>query len=116
MDLFQIIAFFACVAVAAAASVGLPAPDATAETVKSDSSVLADSFQYAYETSNGIRAQESGQLKQIGEESGIVTQGEFRYINETKLWSCTSIKRKMSFVPQLCSTRWSRIQVCKIFS
>lgn len=76
----QVIALFACIAVAAAASV--PAPpgaDATAETLKSDSAVNPDSFQYNYETSNGIRAQESGQLKQIGEESGIVQQGDFSY-------------------------------------
>lgn len=100
----QAIAFFAVIAVAAAAvvqhSVG---SDAVAETLKSDSSVLPDSFNYAYETSNGIKgnyecmdnilwneqilirlilhkfsgaANEAGQLRQIGEEAGIVTQGK----------------------------------------
>lgn len=38
-----------------------------------------DSFQYAYETSNGIKAQSAGQLKQIGEESGIIAQGDYSY-------------------------------------
>lgn len=52
----KVIAFFAIVAVATAAV--LPAhsgADATAETLRSDSVVNPDSFEYAYETSNGIR-------------------------------------------------------------
>lgn len=51
----QAIAFFAVIAVAAAGVLPHSGADATAETLKSDSSVLADSFNYAYETSNGIK-------------------------------------------------------------
>lgn len=65
---------FAIIAVAAAQS-----PDALAQVLRSDSTVNTDSFQYAYETSNGISAQEQGQLKQIGAEAGIATQGQFSY-------------------------------------
>lgn len=47
--------------------------------LRSDSVVNPDSFQYAYETSNGISGQEVGQLKQIGQEAAIVSQGQFSY-------------------------------------
>lgn len=72
------IVFVACIAVvfaAAPASTG----DAQAETLRSESVVNADSFQYAYETSNGIKAQSAGQLKQVGDESSIITQGDYSY-------------------------------------
>lgn len=76
---FQAIAFLAIVAVASAAVLPGQHADAVAETLRADSVVNPDSFQYAYETSNGIAAKEAGQLKQIGTESGIVTQGEYTY-------------------------------------
>lgn len=75
------IVLVACIAVASAAIV-VPASvsnDAQAETLRSESVVNPDSFQYSYETSNGIKAQSAGQLKQIGEESGIIQQGDFSY-------------------------------------
>ncbi|XP_055319515.1 uncharacterized protein LOC129577077 [Sitodiplosis mosellana] len=53
--------------------------EASAQTLRSDAVVNPDSFQYAYETSNGISGQEQGQLKQIGSEAGIATQGNFQY-------------------------------------
>lgn len=65
---------FAIIAVASAAS-----DDAHAETLKSQSVADKDSFNYAYETSNGIFAKSQGQVKQIGSESGIATQGEYSY-------------------------------------
>lgn len=73
---FQAIVLFAVVAVAAGRAL-LPnqGADAVAETVRQDSAVNVDNFQYAYQTSNGINAQEQGQLKQIGKEAGIATQG-----------------------------------------
>lgn len=74
------IAFVACVAVASAAVVApASSADAQAETLRSEAVVNPDSFQYAYETSNGIKAQSAGQLKQIGEESGIIAQGDYSY-------------------------------------
>ncbi|XP_055320733.1 larval cuticle protein 65Ag1-like [Sitodiplosis mosellana] len=71
---FVAIAFFAVVAVAYAQH-----PDAQAETLRNEAVVNTDSFNYAYETSNGIAAKEQGQLKQIGSESGIAAQGDYSY-------------------------------------
>lgn len=134
----QAIVLFAIVAVAAAGI--LPGhsgagPDATAETLRSDSAVNADSFQYSYETSNGIRgkcsgvewsvlhsfvqsiniyiirncsfvlkliAQEAGQLKQIGAEQGIATQGEFSYTApDGQQYKVTFIADENGFQPQV---------------
>lgn len=41
-------------------------PEADAHVVKQDVDVFADQYQYLYETSNGIAAQESGVLKNAG--------------------------------------------------
>lgn len=70
----QAIALFAVIAVAYAQS-----PDATAETLRNEAVVNPDSFNYAYETSNGINAKSEGQLKQIGGEQGITAQGSYGY-------------------------------------
>lgn len=75
------IALFAVIAVAAAAVHPAPGADVTAETLRLESVVNPDSFQYAFETSNGIKAQEAGQLKQVGEESGIAAQGDYSYLS-----------------------------------
>lgn len=57
-----------------------PNADNQAQVLRSESVVNPDSFQYEYETSNGIAANEAGQLKQFTEEeSAIVSQGAFRY-------------------------------------
>lgn len=53
--------------------------DAAAQVLRSDSTVEPDSFQYAYETSNGIAGQQSGQLRQVGAEAAVVSQGQFSY-------------------------------------
>lgn len=53
-----------------------------AEVVRSEISVEPESFNYNYETSNGIAAKSSGQLKQVGEESGVVQQGDFSYTGD----------------------------------
>lgn len=60
---------------AAAAPRAQQSGDAGAETVKSVSDVGPESFSYEYETSNGIKANANGELKQIGEEKGISAQG-----------------------------------------
>lgn len=80
----QAIAFFALIAVAAAGLLPTqqPSADAQAQVLRSESAVNPDSFQYAYETSNGIHGQEAGQLKQIGESQGIATQGEFAWTGQ----------------------------------
>lgn len=52
-----------------------PGAEAAATTLRESSVVNPDSFQYAFETSNGIAAQEAGQLKQVGTEAAVVAQG-----------------------------------------
>lgn len=76
----QAIALFALVAGAFADVSHLQThPDVTAQVVRSDSVVNPDSFNYAYETSNGIVGQAAGQLKQFGQDSALVSQGEFGF-------------------------------------
>lgn len=41
-------------------------PDAEAQILRQDADVDVESYNYAYETSNGIAAQEAGQLKNAG--------------------------------------------------
>lgn len=50
--------------------------------VRFDSVVNPDSYQYAYETSKGIKAEESGNLKNAGSESeAIEAKGSFSYVS-----------------------------------
>lgn len=57
-----------------------PNVDNQAQVLRSDVVVNPDSYQYEYETSNGIVANEAGQLKQFSDdEAAIVSQGAFRY-------------------------------------
>lgn len=56
-------------------------PDATAQTLKNNAVVNTDSYQWEYETSNQIKANEQGQLKEIGTEKGIAAQGAFSYVS-----------------------------------
>lgn len=51
--------------------------------VKDDSQINGDgSYQYAYETGNGISADEKGELKQVGDVQAISVQGEYSYPGE----------------------------------
>ncbi|XP_053692228.1 endocuticle structural glycoprotein SgAbd-2-like [Sabethes cyaneus] len=51
-----------------------------AAVVRNDAEINVDgSYQYAYETSNGITAEEQGSLKNVGSEQAQVAQGQFSY-------------------------------------
>lgn len=81
-----------------------PGPDAQAQILRSDIEVNPDSFQYAYQTSNGIAAEEVGQSKQIGQEAPIVTQGQFSYTSpEGEPISLSYIADENGFQPQVSS-------------
>ncbi|XP_050315085.1 flexible cuticle protein 12-like [Anthonomus grandis grandis] len=73
-----VIALFALVAVAVAGPVS---PDAAAQVLKSDvDNIGVGQYQYGYETSNGIAAQEQGQLVNAGSENeAIAVRGSFQY-------------------------------------
>ncbi|KAL4707823.1 hypothetical protein ACJJTC_001769 [Scirpophaga incertulas] len=75
------VAFLALVAVAAAdVSHLVRSPEADAQILKQDADVLPDHYSFSYETSNGIAAQESGQLKNAGrEDEAIEVQGSNQY-------------------------------------
>ncbi|KAM3962630.1 cuticular protein RR-1 motif 3 [Aphomia sociella] len=75
------VAILALVAVAAADVSHLArGPEADAQILKQEADVLPDNYNYAYETSNGIAAQERGQLKNVGrEDEAIEVQGSNQY-------------------------------------
>ncbi|XP_049298324.1 flexible cuticle protein 12-like [Anopheles funestus] len=68
------------VALCLAMAVAVPVPDRNAQTLKFDSSINGvDGYSYQYETSNGISAQEAGELKNFGEASALAVRGSFTY-------------------------------------
>ncbi|CAD0201461.1 unnamed protein product [Chrysodeixis includens] len=74
------VAILALVAVAAADVSHLRSAEADAQIVKQDADVFPDQYQYAYQTSNGISAQESGVLTNVGTEGeAIAVQGQNAY-------------------------------------
>lgn len=72
--MFQQKAFIAILALVAAVSADVShlargrssGPEADAQILRQDSDVNIENYNYAYETSNGIAAQEAGQLKNAG--------------------------------------------------
>ncbi|XP_066140975.1 cuticle protein CP14.6-like isoform X2 [Euwallacea fornicatus] len=72
-----ILALTALVAVAVAVPVS---EDSEAVVLKSDADVAPDAYNYAYETSNGISADEHGELKNADTEGeSLAVQGQFKY-------------------------------------
>lgn len=66
--------------VVAAVALAVPqSPDSSAETLRFTSDVGPESYAYEYETSNSIKANQAGQLKQVGTEQAINVQGQFSY-------------------------------------
>ncbi|XP_053602368.1 endocuticle structural glycoprotein ABD-4-like [Plodia interpunctella] len=61
----------------------LAAPQAPTEPIpilRQDSQVNGDgSYQYSYETGNGISADQKGDLKKVGDVEAIEVQGQFQY-------------------------------------
>ncbi|KAI5631305.1 insect cuticle protein domain-containing protein [Phthorimaea operculella] len=53
--------------------------EVNAETLRADADVRQDGFNYNYETSNNIKAEATGELKQIGDTSAIVVRGQYSY-------------------------------------
>ncbi|KAG6451777.1 endocuticle structural glycoprotein SgAbd-8 [Manduca sexta] len=70
------------VAVAFAAPQGQPEHEPI-PIVRDDSQINGDgSYQYAYETGNGISADQKGELKKVGDVEALEVQGEFKYPSE----------------------------------
>lgn len=55
------------------------AGDEEATVLHLEQEVNPDSYHYDFETSNGIKAQEQGALKKVGDEEAIAATGAFSY-------------------------------------
>ncbi|KAF9802679.1 hypothetical protein SFRURICE_011690 [Spodoptera frugiperda] len=98
MKSFIVFALFVAAAVAAPAS-----PDASATILRYDSdNIGVEGFNYAVETSNGIQAQEQGQLKNAGTENeAIEVRGQFSYPGpDGVVYTVTYIANENGFQPQ----------------
>ncbi|XP_073966215.1 larval cuticle protein LCP-17-like isoform X2 [Choristoneura fumiferana] len=98
MKLFLI----SCLVALAAADVShiVKSADAGAQIVRQDVDVAPDQYQYAYETSNGISADEQGQLKGTGE-AAISAQGQYRYTSpEGETYNIQYVADENGFQPQ----------------
>ncbi|XP_075162368.1 larval cuticle protein 65Ag1-like [Haematobia irritans] len=82
-------------------TIALAAP-ADVEIVKSESEVGPESFQYAYETSDGTNAQASGQLKNVGsEQEGIAVTGSFSFVaDDGQTYTVNYVADENGFQPQ----------------
>ncbi|NP_001036835.1 flexible cuticle protein 12-like [Bombyx mandarina] len=97
MKSFFVVALF--VAVAVAAPVG---PDADAVVIRQDNdNIGVEGYNTGYETSNGIKAQETGQLKNIGTENeALEVRGEFAYIGPDGVtYAVTYVANEGGFQP-----------------
>ncbi|XP_023294734.2 larval cuticle protein 65Ag1-like [Lucilia cuprina] len=64
-----------------AITLAAPRPE-DAIVLKSESEVGPESFKYAYETSDGVKAEARGLLKNIGSENeSLAVQGAYTYVN-----------------------------------
>ncbi|XP_035789684.1 cuticle protein CP14.6-like [Anopheles albimanus] len=90
------------VAVFVVAAVAIPVPDKNAETLRYDNDVNADSYSYQYETSNGISAQEAGELKATGgEASALAVRGTFSFTaDDGQVYTVNYIADENGFRPE----------------
>ncbi|XP_001656587.2 endocuticle structural glycoprotein SgAbd-3 [Aedes aegypti] len=91
-----------CVLVVGLACAVLADKDQEATILKHDAEVNVDgSYQFAYETSNGILHEEQGQLKTVGEEQAVVAQGRFAYTDgEGNNFAVQYVADENGFQPQ----------------
>ncbi|XP_036337351.1 larval cuticle protein 65Ag1-like [Rhagoletis pomonella] len=92
-----VIVFVALFAVAMAGNL-----DREAHIVHLDSNVEPLSYQYAQETSNGIKSQESGQVRNLGtEQEAIAVQGSYSYVGDDGItYTVNYIADENGFQPQ----------------
>ncbi|CAH2230464.1 jg27417 [Pararge aegeria aegeria] len=79
---------FIVFALIVAAAVAAPAnPESDAVVVKQAlDNIGVNGYGYEYETSNGIKLQETGQLTELGTENeGIVVRGQYSYVGDDGL-------------------------------
>ncbi|CAG9785084.1 unnamed protein product [Diatraea saccharalis] len=85
-------------------AVAFAAPQAPSEPipiVKQDSQVNGDgSYQYSFETGNGISADQKGDLKKVGDVEALEVQGQFQYPGENGNIQLTYTADENGFQPQ----------------
>uniref|UniRef100_A0A182YCY1 Uncharacterized protein n=2 Tax=Anopheles stephensi TaxID=30069 RepID=A0A182YCY1_ANOST len=83
-------------------AMAVPVPDQNAETLKYDSNINGvDGYSYQYETSNGISAQEAGELKNVGEASALAVRGSFTYTaDDGQVYTVNYIADENGFQPE----------------
>ncbi|GJQ70332.1 hypothetical protein Trydic_g22767 [Trypoxylus dichotomus] len=95
-----VIVFTALVALALGASI---TSDKDAVVVKSElNNIGVEGYSYGYETSNGISAEEQGQLQNIGTQNeAIQVRGQFSYVGDDgKTYTVTYTADENGFQPQ----------------
>ncbi|KAF2906094.1 hypothetical protein ILUMI_00083 [Ignelater luminosus] len=97
----MIIALAALVAIAVAAPQGGPDKDAQILRYESDN-IGVDGYNFAYETSNKISQQESGQLQNAGTDNeAIAVRGQFSFVGlDGQTYTVTYIADENGFQPQ----------------
>ncbi|XP_019876741.1 flexible cuticle protein 12-like [Aethina tumida] len=96
----KLIVLFALAAVALAAPQG---QDKDATIIKSElENIGTDGFNWAYETSNGIAAQEQGQLNNAGTDNeAIAVRGSFKFVGPDGVtYEVTYVADENGFQPQ----------------
>ncbi|XP_051174462.1 endocuticle structural glycoprotein SgAbd-1-like [Leptopilina boulardi] len=76
---FAVASVIALVALVGAAPVDEQQPPVAILRSSADGPNPDGSYSWSYETENGIKADEHGELKQIGDEGGISAQGSYSY-------------------------------------
>ncbi|KAI8126464.1 Larval cuticle protein 8 [Lucilia cuprina] len=73
-----------------------------AVVLRSESEVGPESYQYAYETSDGNKAEEQGQLKNVGtEEEAIVVKGSYSFVaDDGQTYTVNYVADENGFQPQ----------------
>ncbi|XP_019895411.2 larval cuticle protein 65Ag1-like [Musca domestica] len=86
---------------AALFALALAAP-ADVEIVRSDSDVGPESFQYAFETSDGTKAEAQGQLNNAGsEQEAIAVRGSFSFVaDDGQTYTVNYVADENGFQPQ----------------
>ncbi|XP_061711551.1 flexible cuticle protein 12-like [Cydia pomonella] len=89
--------------VAAVAAAPQRGPDADAQVLRSElNNIGVDGYQYAVETSNGIKQEEQGQLQNVGTENeAIQVRGQFSYVGQDGVtYTVTYVADENGFQPQ----------------
>ncbi|XP_075160659.1 larval cuticle protein 65Ag1-like [Haematobia irritans] len=86
---------------AALIAIALAAPPTNVEIVKSESDVGPESFQYAFATSDGTKAEAHGNLKNAGtEDEALAVQGSYAYVGDDgQTYSLTYTADENGFQP-----------------